>query len=163
VDRRYLPAVKARADITLPGRIGEAEALWYDTTRWASFVDGFHHVAEVDEGWPASGSLVWDSTPGGRGRVWETTERYEPRVEHVARVEDERMIATQIVRFAARDRERLRMSLELRYELKDKPLGPLSAVVDAIFIRPRQREALARTLARFSRELASDRRFADGN
>ena len=29
--------------------------------------------------------------------------------------------------------------------------------VDAVFIRPRQREALARTLVRFARELAAER------
>lgn len=160
---RYSPAVKARADITLPGRIGEAEALWYDTRRWPSFIDGFHHVASRDDGWPATGSIIWDSTPGGRGRVWETTERHEPRVEHIARVEDEKMTGTQTVRFAAHGQDRVRMTLELRYELKDKPLGPASAVVDALFIRPRQREALARTLARFSRELASDRALESDN
>jgi hypothetical protein len=148
--------MKVRATVDLPGRISDAEALWYDTGRWATFVDGFHHVVSVDEGWPASGSLVWQSTPGGRGRVLETTERHDPRVEHVAGIDEERIVGTQTVRFAARGADRLRMTLELRYELKEPPAGPLSPVVDFFFIRPRQREALQRTLARFARELASD-------
>ena len=149
--------MKVRAEITLPGRISEAEALWYDTRRWATFVDGFHHVVSADEGWPASGAILWQSTPGGRGRVLETTQRYEPRVEHVVSVDEERIVGTQTVRFAARDPDRLRMTIELRYELKEQPLGPLSFVVDFFFIRPRQREALHRTLSRFGRELASER------
>jgi uncharacterized membrane protein len=72
-------------------------------------------------------------------------------------VEDEKVVATQTVSFTLRPDERVRVALELAYEIKDRRGGPLFAVVDAIFIRPRQREALARTLARFARELAADR------
>jgi len=150
--------VKARAEITVEGRISEAEALWYDTTRWPTFIDGFHHVAKRDDGWPAEGSLSWDSTPGGRGRVLEIVERYEARVGQTSRIEDSAISGTQTVSFDLRPDERVRMALELTYTLKDRRGGPFMTVVDAIFIRPRQREALARTLARFSRELASDRR-----
>jgi uncharacterized membrane protein len=154
---RHDPAVKARADITVSGRISEAEALWYDTSRWPSFVDGFHHVASRDEEWPAAGELVWDSTPGGRARVLEAVERYEPRVGQTVHVEDEKITGTQSIAFAARPGDRVHITLELRYALKERPAGPLTAIVDAIFIRPRQREALSRTLARFSRELAQER------
>lgn len=141
----------------MAGRISEAEALWYDTTRWATFVEGFHHVVGDREDWPASGTLVWDSSPDGRGRVMEKIEHYEPRVGQTVAVEDAKISGTQKVSFTARDGDRVRITLELRYALKDKPLGPLSAIVDALFIRPRQREALSRSLARFSRELASER------
>jgi hypothetical protein len=148
--------VKARAQITVPGRISEAEALWYDTRRWPTFVDGFHHVASVDPGWPAAGTLVWDSTPGGRGRVIERVVRYEPRVGQTAEIEDEKVTGTQTIAFEARPEEHVEIRLEFAYDLKERRGGPLFTVVDALFIRPRQREALARTLARFSRELASD-------
>jgi len=153
--------VRAKAQITIPGRIFEAEELWYDTNRWATFIDGFHHVASVDDGWPATGTLVWDSTPDGRGRVLERTERYEPRVEHVVAVEDAKISGTQTIRFAALEGEKVRLMLELSYKLKEPPMGPLHGIVDAIFIRPRQREALSRTLVRFARELASDRAITD--
>jgi len=149
--------VRARAEITVAGRISEAEALWYDTTRWATFVDGFHHVSGDHDEWPARGTLVWDSTPGGRGRVLERVERYEPRAGQTAAIEDEKITGTQTLTFTARPGDRVQVGLELRYALKDRPLGPLSLLVDAIFIRPRQREALSRTLARFSRELAVER------
>jgi uncharacterized membrane protein len=152
--------VKARAEITVAGRISDAEALWYDTSRWPTFIEGFHHVSGDREGWPASGTLMWDSTPDGRGRVLEKVEHYEPRIGQTVSVEDEKINGTQKVSFAARDGEKVRMTLELSYQLKDKPLGPLSSVIDALFIRPRQREALSRTLARFSRELAQERSLA---
>lgn len=141
----------------MPGRISEAEALWYDTRRWPTFVDGFHHVARVEDGWPERGTLTWDSTPGGRGRVVERVTRFEPRVGQTAEVEDEKITGTQTIAFAALGDEGVRVTLELDYAVKERPGGPLFAVVDVVFVRPRQREALARTLARFSRELAAER------
>jgi hypothetical protein len=155
--------VKTRAQITVPGRISEAEALWYDTRRWAAFVDGFHHVARADPGWPVEGTLMWDSRAGGRGRVLERVVRFEPRVGQTAEIEDEKITGTQTVGFVARAGDRVEITLELRYALKERRGGPLFTVVDAIFIRPRQREALARTLARFARELAADRSELGGS
>ena len=140
----------------MDGRIAEAEALWYDTRRWPTFVDGFHHVAKVDPEWPAGGKIVWDSTPQGRGRVLERVVRYEARVGQTAEVEDEKITGTQTVSFAAATGDRVRVTLELDYRVKERR-GPLFVVVDVLFIRPRQREALLRTLARFSRELAAER------
>jgi hypothetical protein len=152
-----LVVVKARAQVTVAGRISDAEALWYDTRRWPMFVDGFHHVAGGQEEWPEAGTLVWDSAPGGRGRVLERVVRYEPRVGQTVAVEDETTTGTQTVSFALGPDDRVLVALELEYQLKQRRGGPLSAVVDAVFIRPRQREALNRTLARFARELAADR------
>ena len=48
--------MKARAQIVVGGRISDVEALWYDHTRWASFIDGFHHVVKGLDGWPAEGT-----------------------------------------------------------------------------------------------------------
>ena len=152
--------MKARAQITVPGRISDAEALWYDTRRWPTFIDGFHHVASVDPDWPAAGRMVWDSSPGGRGRVVEEVVRHEARVGQTATVEDEAITGTQTVTFTLTPDERVAVSLELDYRVKARRPGPrgwLFPVVDALFIRPRQREALARTLARFNREMVSDR------
>jgi hypothetical protein len=149
--------VRTRAQITIPGRISDAEALWYDTRRWPTFIDGFHHVSRADPGWPAEGTLMWDSTPGGRGRVLEKVVRYEARVGQTAEIEDEQVTGTQRIGFAPRPGDRIELTLELDYRLKERRGGVLFTVVDALFIRPRQREALMRTLARFSRELAADR------
>lgn len=154
--------MRVRAQINVGGRISEAEDLWYDTRRWPMFVDGFHHAAGGLEDWPESGTLIWDSTPGGRGRVLERVVHYEPRVGQTVEIEDENTTGTQTIAFAAAPDGSVEMTLELVYTLKQRRGGPLFSVVDAIFIRPRQREALARTLHRFARELAADRSGYDG-
>ena len=146
--------VSARVDV--PGQASEAEALWYDTRRWPAFVDGCKHVARVDGEWPQEGArVVWDTYPGGRGRVLERVVRYAAGDGQDVEVEDERMTATQSVRFAAAGDEQVRVSLELHWELKASYPG--SGLVDALFIRRTMRESLRRTLRRFRIELAADR------
>ena len=47
---------RARAGIEVPGRsVAQAEALWYDTARWASFVDGLAHIYAVEGEHPQAG------------------------------------------------------------------------------------------------------------
>jgi uncharacterized membrane protein len=152
--------VKARAQIVVPGRISDAEALWYDTRRWPTFVDGFHHVVSADDGWPEQGQLIWDSVPTGRGRVIERVTRFEARVGQWAQVEDTQVSGNQTITFVALPDERVQVTLELSYAVKERRGGPLFFVVDALFILPRQREALNRTLVRFARELRDERSAA---
>src|SRR4051794_41359402 len=135
---------RARVQIVANGRLSEAEALWYDTGRWSTFIDGFGHLATQDAGWPREGTVVWDSRPGGRGRVRERVLRYAAGDGQDVEVEDERLTGTQEVRFAPAGEGRVRVSLELRWELKKRYPG--SAVVDALFIRSRVRDSLQRTL-----------------
>ena len=87
----------------------------------------------------------------------ERVARFEPRVGQTVAVEDESITGHQSIAFKAHDNDRVMVVLELAWDLKKKGRGPVAAIVNAVFIRPRQREALQRTLARFSRELASDR------
>src|SRR3954452_436838 len=101
----------ARAEVTVPGRISDAEALWDDLSRWPSFIDGFHHASGDHGDWPASGSLAWDSVPGGRGRVVETVESYEARVGQTVHVEDEKISGRQTVAFTALPEDRVRVTL----------------------------------------------------
>ena len=91
---------RVSASIEVPGLASEAEALWYDTSRWPSFVDGLHHVAGIDGDWPHEGALViWDSSPQGSGRVLEQVVGYEARVGQSVAVEDEKIRGTQRVSF----------------------------------------------------------------
>ena len=146
---------RVRARIDVPVLASEAEALWYDTSRWASFVDGLHHVAAVDGGWPRAGARVlWDSVPGGRGRVVERVTAYAPRDGQTSDVEDEKISGTQRVAFAPGERG-VTVTLELDYELKEQR-GKFGAF-DLLFVRRPQRESLQRTLRRFAGELRSDR------
>ena len=84
--------------------------------------------------------------------VEEVTE-YEARVGQTVRLEDEHTYATQRVAFEPRE-DGATVRLELDYRLK-RP-RPLMPVVDLLFIRRQQREALQRTLRRFRTELVAD-------
>jgi len=139
--------------VRVRGRAQEAEALWYDTTRWPTFVDGFGRVASVDPEWPRAGTLTWDSTPGGRGRVLERVSRYAAGEGQEADVEDDRITARQRVRFRG-DGDDVIVGLELDYRLKRSTPG--FWLVDVLFIRRAQRDSLARTLRRFAIELSAE-------
>ena len=142
-----------RASVEIPGRrIAEVEDLWYDRTRWPAFVDGLKHVHAVEGPYPEAGArVVWDSFPGGRGRVVERVATYEPRGGQILDVEDEAIRGRQRVRFAALGPSIVGVELELEYALKAR--GPFTALTDVLFIRRAQRESLQRTLLRLRREL----------
>ena len=139
-----------RATTTVPGRVAEAEKLWYDPHRWAAWIDGFGHVAKLEGDWPRAGArLLWDSRPNGRGRVSETVTSYEPRTGQTLDVEDQRLTGTQSVAFEP-DGEQVRLSLTLDYRLKAR--SPITPLLDLLFIRRALRDSLQRTLARFGHE-----------
>ena len=146
---------RVRASIDVPALASEAEALWYDTTRWPTFIDGLHHVARLEGDWPHEGARVlWDSNPGGRGRVQERVTAYAARDGQTLEVEDEKISGTQRVTFTPRQTG-VTVTLELRYEVKDaKPGMPL---IDVLFIRRPQRDSLMRTLRRFRAEVTAER------
>jgi hypothetical protein len=140
--------------LDVPYATSEVEALWYDTTRWPNFIDGFDHIDKRDPAWPKSGSeLAWDSRPDGRGRVLETVQSYEPRMTCVSSVEDEKLRGTQTITFTPRQGGTT-VKLALDYKLKQRTF--FSPVVDMLFIRRAQTQSLQRTLYRFSLELRSD-------
>ena len=144
---------RVAASIDVPGLASEAESLWYDPIRWAAWIDGFKSVASLADGWPAEGRLVWDSHPGGRGRVLERVTAYEARVGQTLSVEDERLRGTQRVAFAPAG-DHVTVTLELEYELKERT--PATRIVDLLFIRRQVEASLQRTLAGFARERRGD-------
>ena len=139
-----------RATTTVPGRVFEAEELWYDPNRWAAWIDGFGHVAKLEGDWPHEGArLLWDSRPNGRGRVDERVTRYEARSGQTLAVEDQRLTGTQEVTFEA-EGDQVRVSLTLEYKLKERSL--FTPIIDLAFIRRAVLASLQRTLARFGHE-----------
>jgi Polyketide cyclase / dehydrase and lipid transport len=144
--------VSVRVDVS--AHASDAEALWYDTRRWPAFVDGCKHVARVEGDWPNEGArVVWDSYPGGRGRVLEQVVGYEARVGQSVEVEDEKIRGTQRVAFAPHARG-VTVSLELDYELKEQ--RGMFGAFDLLFVRRPQRESLQRTLRRFATEVRAE-------
>ena len=146
---------RVRASIAVPALASEAEALWYDTARWPTFIDGLHHIARLEGDWPHAGARVlWDSNPGGRGRVQERVIAYAAREGQTVEIEDEKISGTQRIAFDPTETG-VTLTLELRYEIKDRKPG--MALIDLLFIRRPQREALERTLRRFRTELTAER------
>jgi hypothetical protein len=146
---------RVRASVAIAALASEAEALWYDTTRWATFVDGLHHVARLEGDWPRTGARVlWDSPPNGRGRVEERVVAYVAREGQTVAVEDEKIHGTQRVSFTPTEFG-VTVALELEYTPKERRPG--MALVDLVFIRRPQRESLQRTLRRFRTEVAAER------
>jgi uncharacterized membrane protein len=145
---------RVRASAVVPGPPEVAEALWTDRGRWASWVDGFGHAASVDPTWPQAGARVlWDSHPGGRGRVVEQVEAHEPgRLLELA-VEDERIRGTQHVAFAPHP-DGATVTVVLEYAIKDRTA--LTPLVDLLFVRRAMGDSLRRTLARFRLEVRDE-------
>jgi hypothetical protein len=142
----------ARALTQVPLTPAEAYELWTDVRRWPTFVDGFGHPQRLDEGWPAAGAkLVWQSVPGGRGIVTEKVIRSEPDALLETAVFEERLDGTQTVTFAAGEDGAL---VELALDYNVRVGGPLRPLVDVLFIRRAQNDALGRTLRRFATEAA---------
>ena len=147
----------ARATSAAVVALGPADAfaLWTDLSRWSTFVDGFGHVERVDDSWPDAGAkLVWRSVPTGRGVVTERVEASEPGRRLRTKVLEERTIGTQTVAFEPAEEGGTTVAIELDYQLQKA--GPLNALVDVLFIRRAQRDALTRTLRRFATEAAEE-------
>jgi uncharacterized membrane protein len=140
---------KVRAEVEVAALASAAEALWYDTSRWPTFVDGLAHVEKVEGDWPHAGRVLWDAKVDGRGRVDERVMSHEARVGQTLAVEDEKISGTQRVEFHPTD-QGCRVVLALDYRLKmDKPIAP---VIDFFARRP-MKDSLRRTLTRFRQEL----------
>ncbi len=145
---------RVRAVEIVPGLASDAEAVWYDPQRWPSWIDGFGHLSKLEGDWPAVGArAVWDSKPGGRGRVVERVRAYEARVGQTLEVEDEKLRGSQRVAFSPKS-DAVEVALELEYELKAR--NPFTPITDALFIRRALRDSLKRSLVRFARERRAD-------
>ena len=142
-------ARRAEAAVLVPLAPEGALALWTDTNRWATFIEGFGSTVEQSPDWPGEGSkLVWQSTPGGRGRV---TEKVVERSTHhfTTQVYEDAFQGRQTLTLSE-DAEGSRAELALDYELTKR--GPLRWLADVTFIRRALRDALRRTLRRFAVE-----------
>ncbi|MBB4662644.1 SRPBCC family protein [Conexibacter arvalis] len=148
---------KARAALELGSTAAAVEGLWADPAGWGAFLDGFERVVELDPDWPEPGArLVWESHPGGRGRVTEKVLRREPGAELVVEQQDSQLSGVQRLAFAPVDaaadgRARVGVALELDYALLRR--SPFMVVADPLFVRRALRDSLRRTLERLAREL----------
>jgi hypothetical protein len=141
---------RVKAEVEVRALASAAEELWYDTSRWPTFVDGLAHVEKVEGDWPhARGRVLWDAKVDGRGRVDERVVRHEARVGQTVSVEDDKITGTQSIAFHPNG-ETCKVTLTLDYTLKMDP--PQRQLIDFFARRP-LRDSLKRTLTRFKHEL----------
>jgi Polyketide cyclase / dehydrase and lipid transport len=140
---------RVKAEVKVAALASAAEELWYDTSRWPTFVDGLAHVEKVEGDWPRAGRVLWDAKVDGRGRVAERVIDHEARVGQTIAVEDDKITGTQRVEFHPTD-DGCRIVLTLAYQLKMDP--PQRQIIDFFARRP-LRDSLKRTLNRFRQEL----------
>jgi hypothetical protein len=153
-----MPLARERTGVDLPPR--RAAELWTDVRRWPTFVEGFARVLELAGHWPEEGAkVVWESIPGGRGRVTERVREWRPpdgdgdgRL--VTQVFELALTGTQTVEFAAGEDGGSAVGLELDYRLAKE--GPLAWLTDLLFIRRALTASLGRTLRRFATEAAEE-------
>jgi uncharacterized protein YndB with AHSA1/START domain len=148
---------EVEAEIEIEGAIAEVWAVYFDADGWRRWVDGFVRVTAGD-GYPErGGTLSWESTPAGRGRVTERVMEHEPRRLHRVEYSDPGSSGQLETRFemvpSGDGTRRTRVSLSLSYELREA--GPLSAITDFLFIRSQMRDSLERTLADLRLEVAA--------
>jgi hypothetical protein len=147
---------RASARSSLPLSPSDALRLWSDVERWPSFVEGYARRLELTEAWPEPGGrVVWESTPDGRGRVTETVVESSPD-RFTTQVYEAALLGTQTLR-ALPTNDGSEVELSLEYELAK--YGPLRGLADAIFIRRALRDALRRTLYRFTVEAEEEARL----
>jgi uncharacterized membrane protein len=142
----------ARERITVVLPTDRALALWTDTKRWPTFVDGFARIQGVQGEWPEADSrVVWESRPGGRGTVTEKVLEYDAEGGRlVTQVFEDALAGRQSASFAPLEGGGTEVALELDYKLTKA--GVLRRITDVLFIRRALTDSLARTLVRFARE-----------
>ena len=137
------------------GTVHDAESCWYDTARWADWVDELARVVTVERDWPRPGATVtWESGPAGRGRVRERVIAYEPLAGQTVEVEDDSITGTQRVVFEPTG-DGVEVQLSLSYSIKRR--SPVTPLVDLLFVRRPMTTSLTRTLSRFGVALAESR------
>ncbi len=97
-------------------------------------------------------TLVWRSTPSGRGEVTEQVEAVGAG-RLVTRVTDQTLTGTQAFSAEAGE-DGADLRLELDYELLEQ--GLLTPVTDVLFIRRAVRDSLRRTLRALEAEVAAE-------
>lgn len=129
--------------------LAETWDLYFDSHSWPMWVDGFASV-DSNAGYPEDGgTLVWRSTPSGRGTVTERVIEHQPRRLHRIAFSDPQSSGELTTKFEI-EGESTRVTLELDYSLPRS--GGLAWLTDRLFVRSQVMRSLQRTLAAFARE-----------
>lgn len=149
---------KLTESLLVEASLAETWDHYFEPRGWGSWVDGFQAV-ERDDGYPEEGgTLIWRSTPAGRGRVTERVIEHQPRRRHRIEFADPESRGDLLSRFEI-EGEATRVTLELDYRLAGS--GPFAWLTERLFVRGQVRGSLQRTLLRFKHEAEEVAHFAD--
>lgn len=152
-----LAVAKLTESLLVTASLKEAWDFYFEPRTWAAWVDGFQEVESSAADYPREGgTLVWRSTPAGRGRVTETVLEHSPRTRHRIHFADPESEGELLSEFGV-EGEATRISLTLTYRLPGN--RALAAITDRLFVRGQVRNALRRTLLRFKHEAEEAARF----
>ncbi len=149
---------KLTESLLVEASLAETWDHYFESRGWGSWVDGFQAV-ERDDGYPEQGgTLIWRTTPAGRGRVTERVIEHQPRRRHRIEFADPESRGDLLSRFEI-EGEATRVTLELDYRLASS--GPFAWLTERLFVRGQVRGSLQRTLLRFKHEAEETAHFAD--
>jgi uncharacterized membrane protein len=145
---------KVSAELLIAAPLAAVWDYYFEPATWPAWVDQFGRV-DASDGYPeAGGTLRWNSTRAGRGRVTERVIAHEPRSLHRVEFADPESEGTLEVRFAIEPGEgtgRTRVKQAMEYRITSG--GPLSGITDALFVRTQVRRSLERSLGRLKTEI----------
>ena len=131
----------------------EAEQLWYDRSRWPSWIAGFAALQKLGDEWPLEGARrVWVTRPHGRGLISETVTRLHRGRRPDARVRGREGPRHRSACASSPTARRTRITVALDLETKGR-VPPARKW----WLRRQFRGELERSLERFSYELAAER------
>ncbi len=138
--------------------LAEVWDYYFEPRGWPAWVDGFQAV-ESAAGYPEEGgTLVWRSTPAGRGKVSERVLEHQPRRRHMIEFSDPESRGELLTTFEI-EGEATRVTMRLDYRLAKA--GVFAAITERLFVRGQVVKALQRSLLRFKHEAEEVLHFAD--
>jgi hypothetical protein len=150
---------KLTESLLVTASLKEVWDFYFEPRSWVAWVDGFQEVESFDGDYPhEGGTLVWRSTPAGRGRVEETVLEHSPRTRHRIHFSDPESEGELLSEFGI-EGEATRVRLTLTYRLPGNRV--FAAITDRLFVRGQVRNALQRTLLRLKREAEESAHFAE--
>jgi uncharacterized membrane protein len=146
--------------ILVEASLAEVWDFYYEPRGWPSWVDGFHSV-EAAQGYPdEGGTLVWRSTPAGRGKVSERVLEHQPRRRHRIEFSDPESRGELLTQFEL-EGQATRVTLTLDYRLAAG--GVFAWLTERLFVRGQVTKSLQRSLLRFKHEAEEAAEFADAS
>jgi uncharacterized membrane protein len=136
--------------VLVDASLAEVWSLYFDPRSWPAWVEGFRSVESADRYPEQGGTLVWRSNPAGRGTVHERVIEHRRRRHHEIEYSDPESAGRLRTEFAI-EGEATRVALRLDYQLARS--GPLTWIVERLFVRAQVRGSLRRALLRFKHEV----------